>query len=120
MHIPMAMSSIHNTSELEGLIPGLGNTGDSKLQAWGSEGVDQAEMTVGTWEEIEAAEAAGSNSSSSSTSASETVTSSSAVVSVSATSKLSKPLVNLYRQTAEAAYFRWRWDHCRGYGRQYV
>lgn len=97
MHIPMAMSSIHNTSELEGLIPGLGNTGDSKLQAWGSEGVDQAEMTVGTWEEIEAAEAAGSNSSSSSTSASETVTSSSAAVSVSATSKLSKPLVNLYR-----------------------
>lgn len=95
MHIPMAMSSIHNASELEGLIPGLGNIGDSKLRAWGSDGIDQAEITVGTWEEIEAAEAGESNSISSSTSANETITSFSAAVSGSATSEQSKLLVNL-------------------------
>lgn len=95
MHIPMAMPSIRNTSELEGLIPGLGNIGDSKLRAWGSDGVDQAEITVGTWEEIEAAEAGESNSSSSSTSENETITSFSAAVSASATSEQSKLLVNL-------------------------
>lgn len=95
MHIPMAMSSIHNASELEGFIPGLGNIGDSKLRAWGSDGVDQAEITVGTREEIEAAEAGESNSSSSSTSANETITSSSAAVSAGVTSEQSKLLVNL-------------------------
>lgn len=95
MHIPMAMPSIHNPSELEGLIPGLGNTGDSKLRAWGSDGVDQAEINVGTWEEIEAAEAGELNSSSSSTSANETITSFSAAVSASAISEQSKLLVNL-------------------------
>lgn len=86
MHIPMAMSSIHNTSDLEGLIPGLGNNGDSKLQAWGSDGVDHAEMTVGTWEEIEAAEVSESNSSSSVTNTSETVISVSGAVSAITTS----------------------------------
>ncbi|OWZ53271.1 WSC domain-containing protein [Cryptococcus neoformans 125.91] len=89
MHIPMAMPSIRNASELEGLIPGLGNIGDSKLRAWRSDGVDQAEITVGTWEEIEAAEAGESNSSSSSTSENETITSFSAAVSASATSEQS-------------------------------
>ncbi|KIY33783.1 WSC domain-containing protein [Cryptococcus gattii E566] len=87
MHIPMTMSSIHNTSELEGLIPGLGNNGDSKLHAWGSDGVDRAEMTVGTWEEIEAAEVGESNSSSSVTNTSETATSVSAAVSAVTTSR---------------------------------
>lgn len=90
----MAMSSIHNTSDLEGLIPGLGNNGDSKLQAWGSDGVDHAEMPVGTWEEIEAAEVRESNSSSSVRNTSETVTSVSAAVSAITTSRPSKLLIN--------------------------
>lgn len=90
----MTMSSIHNTSDLEGLIPGLGNNGDSKLHAWGSDGVDHAEMTVGTWEEIEAAEVGESNSSSSATNTSETATSVSAAVSAITTSRPSKLLIN--------------------------
>lgn len=90
----MTMSSIHNTSDLEGLIPGLGNNGDSKLHAWGSDGVHHAEMTVGTWEEIEAAEVGESNSSFSATNTSETATSVSAAVSAITTSRPSKLLIN--------------------------
>lgn len=93
----MAMSSIHNTSDLGLFIPGLGNNGDSKLQAWGSDGVDHAEMTVSTWEEIEAAEVGGSNSSSSVTSTSDTVTTVSAAVSTITTSQLSKLHINFLK-----------------------
>ncbi|WVQ81180.1 hypothetical protein IAT38_003302 [Cryptococcus sp. DSM 104549] len=83
-HIPMALTEVQNASALTGLIPAVGNTGDSKLRQWGTDGVNVKSQTVGTYAEIVAKVAGGSavgvddSSSSSSGSSSSTAASSSA------------------------------------------
>ncbi|WVQ74401.1 hypothetical protein IAR50_004002 [Cryptococcus sp. DSM 104548] len=63
-HVPMAATFVSNFSDLDAYIPSLGNAGDSKLVAWGTEGSDISSMTVGTLEEILAGVAGGSSDSS--------------------------------------------------------
>ncbi|TYJ59040.1 hypothetical protein B9479_000029 [Cryptococcus floricola] len=84
-HVPMAADFVTNTSDLAGLTPSLGNTGDSRLVAWGSEGSDTSRMTVGTLEEIIAGAAGAANGSSSAAESSIASTTASTASDVSST-----------------------------------
>ncbi|ODN76938.1 hypothetical protein, variant [Cryptococcus amylolentus CBS 6039] len=84
-HVPMAAAFVTITSDLAGLTPSLGNTGDSRLVAWGSEGSDTSRMTVGTLEEIIAGAVGAANGSSSTAESSTASTTASTASDVSST-----------------------------------